>query len=678
MKKLSKIKNLIVFLLAVIVGSSFVLTACSNEQPEGGERKETVEKVSYTGTHDYSYTETGDYLVKDGKTEYVLVYSTAKDPTKMLGMARSEFIKFFRMATGITMATRSDEGLTFDENAKYISLGETTLSKSAGIVPDNTKLGADGVRIETKGKTIFLYGGAASGTLFSVYTFMEMEFHYDFYYTDCYEIDTEVKNVTLKNYNVTDIPDIALRSPEYGWQYTTIKGVTEDENMDAYRYREYLNFNMMALPIYEEYSSTSKLAYIHNTNEYFPKRIYEAAHPKWFGNDGVQPCFTARGDEAELEAMLEEAAKKIEFSLTVYPVADYPERNTVTFTIEDGAYHCTCASCMELADEYGGYESALVILFMNRLAEKVDAWMELEENVAYRRDLTYLFYGYNYFDEAPVYFDNATKSYKLYGEELTLRDDVGVYLCIPAERTESIYTDKNIDKVVEFTKKWAAICKNVYIWSYSTNFKSYLAPHDSFPYQNEEYYQFIAAQNCKYSYNNSQYNQYGAATTFHMLKAYINAKQSWDSTLKSTDLTKKFFNAMYRESADIMFAYFEELRAHWAQVNEENLVIDTRCFEKSYWPYGLLNKWQLMCDEAVARFEKYKTTDAPLYESLVKHIDCERLFLDYGMLEMYSDVLTTTQLAVVKARMKNTVEKYRIENTNEHGNFNLLAYVKNF
>ena len=672
-------KNIIVFLLTFIVTVTCGLSSCKDpgtENGNGGTENNTTEKISYQGTHDFSFTETNDYLVKDGKTEYVLVYSTEKDPTKMLGVARSEFIKFFRMATGITMATRSDEGLIYDENAKYISLGETTLSESAGITPDKALLGDDGVRIETKGKTIFLYGGSASGTLYAVYDFMELEFNYDFYYTDCYEIDTDVKNVTLKNYNVTDIPDIALRSPEYGWQFFNVTGVTEDENMDYYRYREPWRFNEIALPVHEEYTLNSVGKLIHNTSEYFPKRIYQAEHPKWFGTDGVQPCFTARGDEAELEAMIAEAAKKIEFSLQAYPVANFPSNNTVTFTIEDGSFHCTCDTCVERTNQYGGFESALVILFMNRVAEKVDAWMALEENAAYRRDLTYLFYAYNYWTKAPVYYDASEKTYKMISEELEMRDDVGVYLCLPANREESIYTDKNIDKVVATTQQWAAVCKNVYVWSYSTNFSTFLGPCDTFAYQNEDFYQFLAATNCKWHYNNSQYNQYGAATTFHMLKAYLNAKLMWNSSLKSTDLTRKYFKAMFKEGADVMYSYFEELRMHWAQVKAENII--TKIFDKSLWPYGVLNKWQNMCDEAVAKVEKYKETDAVLYNKIVKHIDCERFFLDYGMLEMYADVLSSSRTTVIKKRAKHTVEQYGINNTGEHANKDLLTYVKNF
>jgi hypothetical protein len=313
---------------------------------------------------------------------------------------------------------------------------------------------------------------------------------------------------------------------------------------------------------------------------------------------------------------------------------------------------------------------------MNRVAGKVDAWMALEENAAYRRDLTYLFYAYSFWSKAPVYYDAVENTYKMIAEELELRDNVGVYLCDTADRGESIYTDKNIDKIVKHFQQWSAVCKNVYVWSYSTDFGNYLAPSDTFAFQNEDFYQFLAATGCKWHYNNSQYNQYGAATTFHMLKAYLNAKLMWNSSLKSTDLTKKYFNAMFKESADIMYSYFEELRMHWKQVNEENIV--TKPFDKSFWPYGLLNKWQNMCDEAVAKLEKYQETDVTLYNSIVKHIDCERFFLDYGMLQMHADVLSPSQTMVIKKRAKHTVEQYGINNTKEHANSDLLTYVKDF
>ncbi len=668
------LKRISTFILMAIVTMSSFACGCTKEKKEEESVSETVKYVGQ-GTHIFEATETSEFLLKDGQTDYILVTPAEKDVNGAYDMAKKEFVKFFKEATGVTLNTRTDKDLVYDENAKYISIGETTLLKEAGITVDKATLQNDGARIETKGKTIFIYGGSSYGALFGVYDFMTMEFNFDFYYTDCYDLDTNVKDITLKNYNVTDIPELAIRAESYGWQ---TYGTTEDEIMDSYRYRIYQNDKDVFLPIYSEYSTSSTAARLHNTSEMFPKETWMATHPKWFAADTIQPCFTAHGDEEELEAMICEGANKIQFSLQSYTPQTHPNWNTVTVTIEDGAYHCGCESCMATASKYGGCESAAIILFMNRLAEKVDAWMELPENAEYKRDLTYMFFAYNFYKDAPAYYDAEKDSYFPLADELLCRDDVGVYLCVQKARTASIYADENYDEVVALPRKWAALSKNIYLWFYTTNFTSYICPSDTYGYANEELYSFVSTLNCKYFFQQSQYTQEGSATAFHLLKAYIDSKLMWNSSLSSVELTKKFFNAMYRDAADTMFEFFEDMRMHWANINATKTVTFSMTTKSEYWPYTTLTKWDNLCEKAMKEIAKYEETDKDLYDCLVKHIDIERAFIDYNTLEIYSDYKSTEELNVIKKRFKNTVEAYGLSAPREGKSGELYNYVADF
>ncbi len=633
-----------------------------------------IEKATPLGIHDFSYTETDKYLVKDGKTDYVLVYPAERDPKGLYNVARSEFLTFFKEATGISLKSMPDTNLSYTADAKYISIGDTKLLQDAGITVDVDLLGQDGVRIETKGNSLFLYGGSPYAAIYAVYDFLELEFNYDFYYTDCWEIDRGVQNVKLRNYNVTDTPDVPLRGKMYGWQYNGDEG---DKLYDQYRYRLCITENMISLPIYSKYDTSSTSARSHNTSEMFPKSVYMDEHPKWFSTDTIQPCFTARGDEAELELMVQEAAKKIQFSLMSITPKSAPEMNTVQISVEDGAYHCACEVCMETAEKYGGHESAAVIMFVNRVSEKVDAWMELEENADYKRDLTYIFFANNYYQTAPVFWDNATQSYQPLAPELEMRENVGVYLCVKGVHRESMYDDKNYQGCYEETLQWAALTDKMYMWYYSTNFGTYIGPSDTFGYMNEDTYSFISSLGCEYLFNNTQYGQEGGATAFHLLKAYIDYKLAWNSTLKSVDLADKFFDAVYKDASNYMRTFLDEMRMHWVEVCSTNIVSNGLVIRSEYWPFATLMQWSDLCDKATAAIEKYKETDLDLYKRTLKYINIERVMLDYYLLELYPTYFTESELSVIQKRLKETVLEAGISQSSE-GKSNMYEYVKNF
>ncbi len=671
MKKINGIVKCACLLLSAV---TLIASGCANQENNDTQQYQKVEKAKAVGTHEFIATETSDFLVKDGKTDYVVVYPAEKDKSGLYDIARRELLDFFKQATNISLSSMPDTNVSYSENAKYISIGETKLLQEAEIEVDTKLLGQDGVRIQTKGKSIFLYGGSPYAAMYAVYDFLQLEFNYDFYYTDCWDIDKNVENVSLKNYDVTDIPDIPLRGKMFGWQYHGDEG---NELYDQYRYRLCITENMISLPIYSAYDTSSVSARSHNTNEFFPKSTYMTDHPKWFSTDTVQPCFTARGDEAELELMIQEAAKKIQFSLKAHTPKNAPEMNTVQISVEDGAYHCACEVCMETAERYGNCESAAVIMFVNRVAEIVDAWMELPENAEYKRDLKYIFFANNYYIDAPAFWDNNTKSYQPLAPELEMGENVGVYMCVKRSETDSMYNDENYDDCYVLPSKWAALTEYVYLWYYSTNFGNYIGPSETYAYMNEDTYSFISSLNCEYLFNNTQYGQRGAATSFHLLKAYIDSKLSWNCSLSSVELTNKFFDAVYKDASGYMRQVFEGVRMHWLDVRTNNIVSAGLSIRREYWPFASLMQWSNICDEATKAIERYKETDMDLYERTLKYINIERVMLDYYLLELYSTNFTEAELSVIKSRLKKTVIEAQITQSSE-GKNNMLEYVAGF
>ena len=65
----------------------------------------------------------------------------------------------------------SDNGLTFNPQDKYISVGNTEILATSGVAVEQDKLTSDGYRIVTKGNTVIIAGPSDYGTLYGATLF---------------------------------------------------------------------------------------------------------------------------------------------------------------------------------------------------------------------------------------------------------------------------------------------------------------------------------------------------------------------------------------------------------------------------------------------------------------------------------------------------------------------------
>ena len=169
-------------LLSVILSFSTLFSAvgCQNQGSKdvsGGQNLGTnVTRSVYTnGVHDYTAPLTDKDFIKNGRCDYTLVVPEVT--TTYLRTAQQELCYFFKKATGIDLKTTTDAGLGgHSANTKYISLGETSLLKSTDIDYSYETLNFDGGKIVTKDNNIYIIGGYDTGTLFAVYTFLNITF----------------------------------------------------------------------------------------------------------------------------------------------------------------------------------------------------------------------------------------------------------------------------------------------------------------------------------------------------------------------------------------------------------------------------------------------------------------------------------------------------------------------
>ena len=671
-----KIRKIITYLITAILLVGY--TGCGNSKNIA----KIINRVTYNGTHDYTATELTDYMFVGGTTEYKLVIP--ENHSKYIKMARREFTYLLSQAMGISIAVQMDTGLMHDENAKYISIGETTLLQTSGITVDKKALGTDGHRIVTKDKSVYLFGGSDEGTLFAVYTFMQINFNFDCYTADVISIDKNVRELKLKDYQVTDIPDIPVRFKDGGSLLNL--DITYDEYFPA-RMREIHPFwdNDYQLNIYPELGVYKNPKKDTNTEEIFPREQLYATHSGWYSNNGKQLCYTARGVESEFKQMTEYAAAKIIDAFIAKPTTENdPPETVITISCEDNMEACTCDACGKMSNTYGT-DSAALIIFFNEVGRMVDEWTKnvpLEEiftsnsNISelilstptilnadtdrtpyIRENYHIIFFAYYMYTYAPCTYD-ANGNAKPINDTVKMRDNVGIWLAnIYADYTQSVYSKQN-EKERNNIAGWAACTDFVSNYSYWINFKSYNYFYDFFSYFNEDAYAVMAANNTKCYYHQGS-NTLGVATNFRTLGTYLNSKLAWNSSLKASELIDKYFDAVYKEASPIMKTLFLEERTHYVNVNTQNgfygsYTVGNDKFTKSeYFPLQTMYQFMTRCDQAIEAVEKYKIKDKELYTIICNHINAERISPMFWTLTFYSQTISLEE----KERLLNVCKE---------------------
>lgn len=647
MRKGSIKKILATAVSTIMVFSSFI--ACKNTSGSSGNQPHEAKKYLYdAGTHIYTATETSKYMIQDGRTEYKVVVPSKGEGSAQkidyVDVAKDELTLFFEKATNVKLdcITEPEAGLLHSSSGKYISIGETKMLESAGIEVDKTALGADGVRIVTKDNTIYLTGGSDYGTLYAVYDLLTLLFNFEVYSYDCIQIDRNVRNVKLYNFDVTDIPDVAMRSNSWSMK---------KENRENYAYRSKMMFTKAnyLMPLGDDrVGGTART--IHNSFQILPPTEYYEKHESWYSLNDDQLCYTARGDQKEYEAMVEKIAEVIEYNLTQYPVAEYPNYNIGAFTMEDTNTNCNCSTCAQAKQKYGS-DAGAVIVMQNKIMEKVHAWMNEPENKEYRRDdFKLAFFAYHNYADAPAHYDESKGEYVVNHPDVTMREDVGVYLCMSDDLCYlvNVYDEIN-DKGRENLLAWFDIANTTYLWTYNCNFQGYLFMHASMNFFDTEGYQFMIQSGVKMLENQSISGS-KELTAFHSLKAYLDSKLQWDCTLDSKELTQNWFDAMFGPASEIMMELYNQEReynimqyARLGWFEDCRGVYSASFYDKKYWDYAVLQSFIGQCDTAKAIVED-KVANKELREMYIRHIELEWIFPTFTILRVFNEDMSPNKV----------------------------------
>ena len=667
---MKKSNRLLALTLGTLSLATVGLSACQGGGVGGNVQEPKINpEYVYNGTHIYTATETNDYLVKGGKTDYKLVIPAEAGESQ--AVATNEFVHLFKKATNINMEIVMDDQVTDASNGKYISLGRTTLLEKSGINTDYSKLTQDGHKIVTKGDDIYLCGGAETGTVFAVYTFMNLTFNYATYTYNTMVIDEKVDQKLL-NYDVTDIPDFKTRA--HSSDVTVYDSKDYDENMLAWRlgYRgKEATRGMYYMRVHEVTGDpTSASSASTNARRWFPEKIYkdlennpENYHPKWFStNGGEQLCFSAHGDEKEYELMLQTAFEKVAWTLEYYNPKRAPDQNIMTLTHEDNMQYCTCAKCYEISSYYGGSQAAVQILFMNDLAERVDALLEANKDKEwYREDFKLLFFAYNHNYAPPAKYDPVKKEYVPIDNKVVLHDRVIAWFCRNSNG-QAVHDEGLNAQALGVLKGWASVAKNIQYWSYGANFRNYMYAGDSYQYATSEMYGFWCNQSDVSWFTQFQDHNKCPNTSWNHLHVYLDSRMSWNTSLPLQELIEEYMNAVYKEAAPMMMDIFRTHRAFTRHVLIDRYELTSNgdgSPEKGiveYWPIGVLEGWIKLANQALEEIEIYKETDPELYDQIAKNIEIEAIQYIYILVDLHGNTLAKEEKQAYVDRIKHDID----------------------
>ena len=627
---------------------------------KGGNKESSgsSEKPSESTSAKPDFAGTGNYIFRDGKTNYKIVIPGSS--TEKERFASTELMGILAESTGIKLEIITDEGLSYTKDAEYISVGNTSLLSGSGIEISDDAKGINAFQISRAGKTLFLIGGKEYGVVYSVYEFLNDVVNFEQYYTDCYTLETSVIDIELKDYNLVCKPDILRTMGTAGFMAAN--------RTIAARMRSPYNYS-------DVYATDNEIPFAHSSLKYLPLEKYYDEHPSWFSDDKTQLCYTAHGNETEMQAMLTALTERLKQLIKHVHGRDIHEYDLSNM---DTPTTCSCKNCLAALEKYKSNAGAYII-FANKASEMIFDWMknDPEGQNYYDEDFKIKIMAYHKFEAAPAVYDDATKTYKPASDEVRLGDHVTVMIApIYTNFVQSIYTENNISyyRVIE---GWKAVSSgNMDFWLYCTNFKYYMLPYDSF--NNMIEYREVLKDAGALSFNDQTQNgNYGGMSGWHILKAYLSSKLSYDTSLDMNELTDNFFDAYFDVAAEDMKEFYYSWR-RFSQYQQNVLGAYTtsssiyfEALNKKYWPKSVLDGWYKSANEALKKIEVYKENDLDRYNTLYKHIVCERASIEYLYLSLYSSELGSRR-DQIKANFIEAVYMNNINTPREGGSMSDL------
>ncbi|MBQ4270121.1 MAG: DUF4838 domain-containing protein, partial [Clostridia bacterium] len=463
-------------------------------------------------------------------------------------------------------------------------------------------------------------------------------FHYEFFYTDIYNLDTGVTDLKLRNYDIKERPDVAMRIYSWGYQL---------ENVQTTNRQRVRSWGDYFIPV-------NGRNWHNTTSGFIPYDKYEADHPKWYG-DGLgraQMCYTARGDQAEYDALIEHLSQTI-----VRLLEENPNKSVVTITQEDVPYWCKCTACQAEKDKYGSSSAAPVKLCV-KVADRVgEIWRSKNDGKDRENGYDIVYFAYGETIIPPLKnVDEVDEN----GRSVFKHDHVSAFFASTSiDSTQSLHAPINAD-LKGYLENWRNFTDRFYWWTYHDNYRQYFVPYNGINTL-AEYAKYIKEINTDLWFAQMEYNQSGTSTGWASLFGYLQTNLAWNVESDVGEMTERFFKAVYKDAATEMAAFYNECRVWLQYMGDQGWYSGMRSvFNEShktaeYWPRTMLESWLERTNRAAESIQYLEHSSPKAYMNAYKAIAAERVFVQYLLYDLHAGDLNKEFLKGLKTQLKEDI-----------------------
>ncbi|MFN0213544.1 MAG: DUF4838 domain-containing protein [Saprospiraceae bacterium] len=400
-----------------------------------------------------------------------------------------------------------------------------------------TELSEDAFFLEGKNGVFALAGGGEMGTEYAAYTLLEL--------LGCRKFSP--RDSFIPNFEKIQLPDYQARieSPAFPYRELWYEPAFDENWARWHKLKTNPKKN-------EEWGM-----FVHTFEKLCPQEKHFATHPEYFSFNGAQrsPGQLCLSNDTVLQIVLSRLRELIQAK---------PEARYWSVSQNDNYDYCKCPRCAAV-DQKHGSPAASLLIFVNKIAEAFP-------------DKTISTLAYQYTRQTP----NGIK----------ISDNVSICLCsIECNRGQRI--EEGCPDFARDVREWSALTKNLMIWDYVVQFRSYLAPFPNW-HTLQPNLQFFEQNGVKMMFEQGSGRD---RSEFSDMRAYLLAKLMWNPGANMDSILVDFGDGYYGEARADVWQYIHEqterLKKHgnrlWIyDVPQNEAFVRDSIFERFLYPFSNL------------------------------------------------------------------------------------------
>ena len=417
-----------------------------------------------------------------------------------------ELQRLFAQATGVQLPVRYHAA----DTVRHVYVGPSAALNQSGLGLDTASMGEEELQVVVEKERVAIVGGRPRGTLYGVYQFLEDALGVRFLTHD---------HTHVPDASTVEIPCRTIRyAPPFSFRWSYYR-----ENTEHPKLATHLRVNTVSSDPHLG-GKTGQSLISHSFHWLVPFPEYGETHPEYYALvDGVRDANT-QGGEPQL-CVTHPDVIQIAAESAIRYLDEHPDARNVSVSQADTDRYCRCEACEDV-NRREGTPMGAQLAFVNAVAERVE-----HRHPGVKVGTL----AYWYTRKPPQ----------------TIRPchNVQIQLCSIECCTLHPIDDPDCPRNRAFCQdmvEWAALCDDIWIWNYHTDFAHYDLPFPNLRSIGPDVRYFIR-NNAKGLF--MQANGNGLSGEFSDLRNYLIARLLWDPGLDDRAVLEEFVRLHYQESA---------------------------------------------------------------------------------------------------------------------------------